>query len=429
MKHVFVLLFAIVAGNLSAQITMLEKDFESNIKTLQKKNIGMPFDSTYNFCRYLPRVDKQGNLNFNGKENDLFVYIGQRIYFPDTLRYAFKMDSQGVHKLLPGYYTLTNVDKRLSKGRKFNAEYEIFDTLRAHLEKVKNSYYKQLSPANNDARKYFQYLRDLLGGGGFQLFELLSSTGDTLYVTHIRQGISVGYFEKTKQLLEKKEFLVLPRNFLQDRDLYTKEEIELLPTSFENYKKNINVHPYSCTEVSVGKVGLRGQSYTYDIVAVIEEQNSERNARSKFLQNIGDKLNVWNSKSNDYSFYGNDFPRATFGNAFILRSEYDFKKQLEKNKDKTIAERIQKFKMEQTQKRQQHLARCISKYGEERGTLIANGNVAIGMDKEMCREAWGKPLYEYRDQSVEHTLEIWNYGSDKLYFENDVLKRITQIGL
>lgn len=85
--------------------------------------------------------------------------------------------------------------------------------------------------------------------------------------------------------------------------------------------------------------------------------------------------------------------------------------------------------MEQTQKRQQHLARCISKYGEERGTLIANGNVAIGMDKEMCREAWGKPLYEYRDQSVEHTLEIWNYGSDKLYFENDVLKRITQIGL
>ena len=68
---------------------------------------------------------------------------------------------------------------------------------------------------------------------------------------------------------------------------------------------------------------------------------------------------------------------------------------------------------------------CINKYGNEKGKLIANGKVTIGMTKEMCKDAWGTPIDLHKTTTKIGTDEHWYYSwKYSLHFENGLLIRI-----
>lgn len=90
-------------------------------------------------------------------------------------------------------------------------------------------------------------------------------------------------------------------------------------------------------------------------------------------------------------------------------------------------------KQEQQRKEKERLAvekrkaTCIEKFGQERGDLIAQGNVQIGMTKEMCEMAWGKPIMINKTTSEYGISETWHFGFIKaLYFKDGILKRIDE---
>jgi hypothetical protein len=53
---------------------------------------------------------------------------------------------------------------------------------------------------------------------------------------------------------------------------------------------------------------------------------------------------------------------------------------------------------------------CIKKFGKEFGPQIANGQVANGMNQEMCLTAWGEPSNKKKTEREGVKIEIWNYG-------------------
>jgi len=73
-------------------------------------------------------------------------------------------------------------------------------------------------------------------------------------------------------------------------------------------------------------------------------------------------------------------------------------------------------------------AELIRRFGIEIGTKVAQGRVALGMNKAMCREAWGAPFRRQVTQNLVGTNEVWYYsqGSRRLVFANDKLVEIVE---
>lgn len=69
--------------------------------------------------------------------------------------------------------------------------------------------------------------------------------------------------------------------------------------------------------------------------------------------------------------------------------------------------------------------KMISKYGIEKGSIVGNHQVAIGMTKEMCQDAWGAPLNTYRTTTKSGQEEVWSYNyKTRIYFYNGKVVQI-----
>lgn len=66
----------------------------------------------------------------------------------------------------------------------------------------------------------------------------------------------------------------------------------------------------------------------------------------------------------------------------------------------------------------------VKKYGKYNGRLIAQGKVAIGFTKQMCRDAWGEPKTIHTTTTRYGVKEQWVYSGGYLYFENGKLTTI-----
>jgi hypothetical protein len=55
---------------------------------------------------------------------------------------------------------------------------------------------------------------------------------------------------------------------------------------------------------------------------------------------------------------------------------------------------------------------------------VADRKIHIGMNQDMCREAWGKPGKINRTTTAYGTSEQWVYGYNYVYFDGDVLTTI-----
>lgn len=66
----------------------------------------------------------------------------------------------------------------------------------------------------------------------------------------------------------------------------------------------------------------------------------------------------------------------------------------------------------------------ISKFGEDYLHRILQGKVTVGMTKEMCKIAWGKPEKVIETLTSGNKSEQWVFPKNYLYFDNDILTAI-----
>lgn len=116
-------------------------------------------------------------------------------------------------------------------------------------------------------------------------------------------------------------------------------------------------------------------------------------------------------------------------NSIFLKSEFENivnivikKKKILEGQRQQLAEQEKKIEAEQIRKQKQAL---IAQYGDNFGNLIFAKKVAIGMNSEMCRKAWGTPLDIQTTTSSSETKAVWTYSyKTQLHFVNDKLVRI-----
>lgn len=111
--------------------------------------------------------------------------------------------------------------------------------------------------------------------------------------------------------------------------------------------------------------------------------------------------------------------------SFMTEVQYN---KIQEEKKLAEAERIRQEKADEQKriaenKKSRQL--YINKYGAKLGSMIADHRVAIGMNMEMCRLAWGEPLDINRITMKGYAHEQWVYGfGTYLYFNNGILSTI-----
>jgi len=87
-------------------------------------------------------------------------------------------------------------------------------------------------------------------------------------------------------------------------------------------------------------------------------------------------------------------------------------------------EEIYKNEVERKSK-EKRIIDCVKLYGQQKGELIAQGKVGLGMTKEMCVTSWGTPLRTSKTIVESGVFENYYYRMGyNLYFENGLLTRI-----
>ena len=67
----------------------------------------------------------------------------------------------------------------------------------------------------------------------------------------------------------------------------------------------------------------------------------------------------------------------------------------------------------------------LTKHGDKFGKLVASKQVSLDMTKEMCRDAWGKPINTYRTTTKYGQSEVWCYNyKTRVYFYNGKVVQI-----
>lgn len=77
------------------------------------------------------------------------------------------------------------------------------------------------------------------------------------------------------------------------------------------------------------------------------------------------------------------------------------------------------------QEASKHHENMVAKYGAKYGELVTKKQVTIGMTKEMCSDAWGRPLNTYRTTTTFGQSEVWCYNyKTRIYFYNGKVVQI-----
>lgn len=100
-------------------------------------------------------------------------------------------------------------------------------------------------------------------------------------------------------------------------------------------------------------------------------------------------------------------------------------KMAQAQRDKEEQQKEAARKKEQEQRKNAYVQQMTSKYGAEYGELIGNKQIAIGMTKEMCKDAWGSPMDTYSTTTSFGQSEVWCYNyKTRVYFRNGKVSQI-----
>ena len=86
----------------------------------------------------------------------------------------------------------------------------------------------------------------------------------------------------------------------------------------------------------------------------------------------------------------------------------------------SLEKRLEKIDVQLSQvNSEDRLEAMISKYGKNKGKLIADGKVWVSISFEMARDSWGEPTDIQKTTVSSGTTEKWIYPDNRyLYFKN-----------
>ena len=186
-----------------------------------------------------------------------------------------------------------------------------------------------------------------------------------------------------------------------------------------------------------------------DFYAIIEGEKTGSFALTlSFIFNVQNRTEACTWAYSDYSIYRDNAPdnnnlsavpcifckRAddpwTYFDIVIIKKDdvriLDQRAEMAKaQREKAWKQQEIKEKQEKAKKENEHKQQMITKYGSQFGSFVAKHQVAIGMSKEMCRDAWGKPMNTYRTTTKYGQSEVWCYNyKTRVYFYNGKVVQI-----
>lgn len=219
--------------------------------------------------------------------------------------------------------------------------------------------------------------------------------------------VSLGYFEKIKQLYLGKELVYIHKDDEFDIGYhygYHSHDRFMDYNTKRNLAKKMPCNSvWKCTDVLV----LPGKL------------------------NFGDCdnrviLNIENEKYGKYYVFASELlsSKKSKNKKFLLLEDFH-KYQAVQNQLRAEAKaKAAKAAIEAKKREDERRSNILAKYGEYYGNLILQGKIVIGMTKRQCIDAIGNPTRINRTTTALTIYEQWVYSGRYLYFENDKLVTI-----
>lgn len=258
------------------------------------------------------------------------------------------------------------------------------------------------------------------GGADKEIFELTDTTdGKKVYCESRnmnRDFIVLGYYEKIKKMYVGKTYIYQHTFYsdVWDNDRYN----YLINFQTKKYNKDIPENTvWKCIDIAA--YNITNQESLYDdyesrspIILIFE--NDSLGKYYAYVENkIGRPFNdpIQDTK---YCFWpqnkGHEEERLPlFLGKFLSPTQKDY---------------IVKREAETKQYFAAQKKRMISKYGKYWGKLVAEGQLEIGMTKQMCRDSWGEPESINRTSTQYGNHEQWVYTTIYVYFDNGKISAI-----
>ena len=251
------------------------------------------------------------------------------------------------------------------------------------------------------------------GGSDRQVFELTDTTDGMKvycepqgYIPDVnRDFVVLGYYEKMKQQYVGKTFV------------YKKKDLRRISKliNFETKKVGDSIPEntiWKCVDVGA-----------YNVTQHEEAEDDDRRC-PVILIFENDKLGKYYSYTQDD--LGRPFQETKY--CFWPQDKGHEEERLPLYLGKFIDPEQQAYIEKKENETKQYFAnqkkRMIAKYGKYWGKLVADGQLEIGMTKQMCRDSWGEPENINRTSTRYGNHEQWVYSTIYVYFDNGKISAI-----
>jgi len=318
------------------------------------------------------REKEKEQLIYDGKSNfkefedidGYKLYIGQKIYTLKSFSPIYNVKGQRFADYHNKYYTIKNVIQK--KVNAYSNDMVVSDVLEIVSDENGKTYYYKIGKSYNS-------------GAGWVNDGIQPSI------------ILVPYFLNLKETYENKQYVIVS---------YWREN------GFKNEATN---------EWVVVDEKLYGGKWNCE-VSLIEKDGKEMIC---FIMKSNEGEVISSPVNNNANFkkfsIAKKLDDSVNGGLFFMSVE-DYNDQVELRN---------KIKIDEVARNNDRIDKLTQKYGKQKGDLIADGKVEIGMTKEMCKEAWGIPLKTNVEKTSTITKESLIYSwSKRLHFQNGKLVKI-----
>lgn len=226
------------------------------------------------------------------------------------------------------------------------------------------------------------------------------------WVTNL-SWVSLGYFEKIKQLYLGKELVYIHKD--EDFDL--------------EYHYGVHSHDrfmdYNTRRNLIKKIP-RNSVWKCTDVLVLPGKLEFGDCDNRVI------LNIENEKYGQYYIFASKLLQLKEWKREKFLSMEDFHKyQAVQNQLRAEAKaKAAKAAAEAAKRESERRSNILAKYGEYYGNMVLRGEVIIGMNKQQCIDALGNPRRINKTTTATIVYEQWVYYSKYLYFENGKLVTI-----
>lgn len=259
-------------------------------------------------------------------------------------------------------------------------------------------------------------LKSRYGGADKEIFELTDTTdGKKVYCetrNMNRDFIVLGYYEKMKQLYVGKTFIY--QHTYYDEVCSNDRFNYLINFQTKKYNKDIRENTvWKCVDIAAynitnQEIDISDYENRCPIILVLE--NDSLGKYYAYIENKGGKA----FSETKYCFWAQDKGHEEERLPLYLGKFLDLEQQAY----------IEKKGKEEKQYFAAQNKRMIAKYGKYWGKLVAEGQLEIGMTKQMCRDSWGEPQSINRTSTQYGNHEQWVYATIYVYFDNGKITAI-----